>query len=154
MGTGEDTWGRRRIRSTFYAKRLVADSCACEQASNGSPTDIELLGNGGFAQSVASEVSDFLRLADDFGGAAVRSALFAGLSDTGFHPIAQNVALELGKHRQHAGERPPARRCRRLSSNGTENRHKLVHASSTPAVCGSRSGQSSPLATVSGSVKA
>jgi hypothetical protein len=31
------------------------------------------------------------------------------LSDTGFHPIAQNVALELGKHRQHAGERPPAR---------------------------------------------
>ena len=41
-----------------------------------------------------------------------------------------------------------------LSSNGTENRHKLVHASSTPAVCGSRSGLSSPLATVSGSVKA
>ena len=40
-----------------------------------------------------------------------------------------------------------------LSSNGTENRHKLVHASSTPAVWGSRSGLSSPLATVSGSVK-
>jgi hypothetical protein len=43
---------------------------------------------------------------------------------------------------------------RGLSSNGTENRHKLVHASSTPAVCGSRNGLSSPLATVSGSVKA
>ena len=43
---------------------------------------------------------------------------------------------------------------RGLSSNGTENRHKLVHASSTPAVWGSRSGLSSPLATVSGSVKA
>ncbi len=26
------------------------------------------------------------------------------------NPVAQNVALELGEHRQHAGERPPARR--------------------------------------------
>lgn len=41
---------------------------------------------------------DFLLLPDDFGGAAVRAALFAGLSDTGFHSIARNVALELGNY--------------------------------------------------------
>ena len=44
---------------------------------------------------------------------------------------------------------------RGLSSNGTENLHKdLGHASSIPMAFGSRSGLSSPRATVSGSVKA
>ena len=45
-----------------------------------------------------------------FGGAAVRAAFFAGLGDSGFHSIAENVALELGEHRQHAGEGSSARR--------------------------------------------
>jgi len=66
--------------------------------------------DSGFAQPFASEVSDFLRLPDDFEGAAMRAALFAGLSNTGFHSIAQNVAFELGENRQHAGERSAARR--------------------------------------------
>ena len=41
-----------------------------------------------------------------------------------------------------------------LSSNGTENTHKLAYRSSIPAVRGSRSGLSSPRAMISGSVKA
>jgi amidase len=41
-----------------------------------------------------------------------------------------------------------------LSSSGTENRHKPAHGSSRVAARGSRSGRSSPRATVSGSVKA
>ena len=49
-----------------------AFSGVAEQASDGGTTDIELLGNGGFAQSIASELLDFLLLPDDFGGAAVR----------------------------------------------------------------------------------
>jgi hypothetical protein len=68
----------------------------------------ELLGNGGFAQPFASEVLDFLRPSGGFGRPTVRAALFAGLSNARFRPIAQNVALELGD-RQHAVERPPAR---------------------------------------------
>ena len=40
----------------------------------------------------------------------MRAAVFPGLCDSGFHSIAQNVALEFGEHRQHAGEGPPARR--------------------------------------------
>lgn len=43
---------------------------------------------------------------------------------------------------------------RALSSNGTENTHKLAYRSSIPAVRGSRSGLSSPRAMISGSVKA
>jgi hypothetical protein len=35
----------------------------------------------------------------------VRTAFFAGLSYARLHPVAQNVALELGEHR----ERTPAR---------------------------------------------
>jgi len=38
------------------------------------------------------------------------AALFAGLSNSCFHPITQYVALELSEHREHNGERPPARR--------------------------------------------
>jgi hypothetical protein len=53
----------------------------------------------------AGEVSDFLRLCGDFGRPAVRTAFFAGLSYARLHPVAQNVALELGEHR----ERTPAR---------------------------------------------
>lgn len=41
-----------------------------------------------------------------------------------------------------------------LSSNGTENTHKLAYRSSIPAVRGSRSGLSSPRAMISGRVKA
>ena len=78
----------RGICSKTYAKELGAVSSVTEQASDGGAPDIELLGNGGFARSFASEVLDFLRLPDDFGRAAVRAALFAGLSDTGFHSIA------------------------------------------------------------------
>lgn len=81
-----------------------------EEAPDGGASNVELLSDSGFAHPFASEVSNFLCLPDDFGGAAVRAALFAGLSDTGFHSIAQNVAFELGEHRQHAGERPTARR--------------------------------------------
>jgi len=47
-----------------------------------------------------------------------------------------------------------ARLKRALSSNGTENTHKLAYRSSIPAVRGSRSGLSSPRAMISGSVKA
>ena len=43
---------------------------------------------------------------------------------------------------------------RGLSSSGTENLHKVGHASSMPAAFGSPSGLSSPSATVSGNVKA
>ena len=32
------------------------------------------------------------------------STFLAGLGDSGFHAIAQDVALELGEHRQHAGK--------------------------------------------------
>src|SRR5271166_562053 len=99
-----------RICSKSYAKELGAVSSVTDQASDGGASDAELLGNGGFAQSFAGEVSDFLRLRGDFGGPAVRTAFFAGLSYARLHPIAQNAALELGEHRQHAGERPPARR--------------------------------------------
>ena len=103
-------WGHRGICSKSYAKELGAVSSVTDQAPDGGASDAELLGNGGFAQPFAGEVSDFLRLRGDFGGPAVRTAFFAGLSYARLHPIAQNVALELGEHRQHAGERPPARR--------------------------------------------
>jgi hypothetical protein len=46
------------------------------------------------------------------------------------------------------------RRVRAPSSSGTENQHKAAYTSSMLAVRGSRSGLSSPRATVSGSVKA
>ena len=59
---------------------LGAVSSVTEQASDGGASDAELLGNGGFAQPFAGEVSDFLRLRGDFGGPAVRTAFFAGLS--------------------------------------------------------------------------
>ncbi len=43
---------------------------------------------------------------------------------------------------------------RGLSSNGTENLHKGLQASSIPVAPGSRSGLNSPRATMSGMVKA
>ena len=87
-GPRDPIGGHRGICSKTYAKELGAVSSVTEQASDGGAPDIELLGNGGFAQSFTSEVLDFLRLPDDFGRAAVRAAFFAGLSDTGFHSIA------------------------------------------------------------------
>jgi len=33
-------------------------------------------------------------------------AFLAGLGDPGLHAIAQNIAFELSKHGEHAGERP------------------------------------------------
>ena len=48
----------------------------------------------------------------------------------------------------------PLRSIRALSSNGAENRRKPAHGSSGVTARGSRSGRSSPRATVSGSVKA
>jgi hypothetical protein len=65
-----------------------------EEAADGGATDIELLSNGGFAQPFASEVSDFLRLPDDFGGAAVRAALFAGLMRPGRKSARKHARLQ------------------------------------------------------------
>jgi hypothetical protein len=60
-----------------------------------------------------------------------------------------------GPHRYVAAvAREALRPDRALSSNGTENTHKLAYRSSIPAVRGSRSGLSSPRAMISGSVKA
>jgi len=117
--------GHRGICSKSYAKELGTVSSIIEQAPDRGATYIELLGDGGFAQPFASEVSYFLRLPDDFGGATVRAALFAGLSDPGFHSIAQNVAFELGEHRQHAGEGPSAwrRQIERLAQRDEPDFH-------------------------------
>ena len=40
----------------------------------------------------------------------MRSAIFAGLSYPGFHAIAEDVPLEFGEDREHAGQGPTARR--------------------------------------------
>ena len=66
------SWGHRGISYKTYAKELGAVSSVTEQASDGGAPDIELLGDGGFARSFASEVLVFLCLPDDLGRAAVR----------------------------------------------------------------------------------
>ena len=83
-------WGHRGICSKSYAKDLARArvSSAGEQGSDAGASDVELSGDGRFAQSLAGEASDFLCLPHDFRGAAVRAAFFAGLSDTCFHSIA------------------------------------------------------------------
>jgi hypothetical protein len=35
-------------------------------------------------------------------------AILARLSDPGFHPVAQDIAFELGKNREHASQSPAA----------------------------------------------
>ena len=66
------------------------------------------------------------------------------------------VLLCQQRHGCRRGHRSPlGSSCgRALSSNGTENSHKLAYRSSIPAVLGSRSGLSSPRAMISGRVKA
>jgi hypothetical protein len=66
----------------------------------------ELLGNGGFAQPFASEVLDFLRPSGDFGRPTVRAALFAGLSNARFHPIAQKSRSNSATANMPANARP------------------------------------------------
>ena len=80
--------GHRGICSKSYAKELRASSCVGKQAPDGRSSDIELLGDGGFAQTFASEVLDFLRLFGDRGRPAVGAAIFAGLSDSRLHAVA------------------------------------------------------------------
>jgi len=81
-----------------------------QEAPDGRAADIELLGNRRFAKAFLDEPANLRCFVGDGCRSSVWFSFLAGLSNTRFHAITQNVALELGEHRQHAGERPPARR--------------------------------------------
>ncbi len=113
-------------------------------------------------RSVPSDVPDIVRCFNEFGqpihqvgleAGTLTQHLTYGLTDAGFDVVCMearqvNAALSAMRNKTDKND------ARALSSNGTENTHKLAYRSSIPAVRGSRSGLSSPRAMISGRVKA
>lgn len=89
------------------------------------------------------------------GGSGTRPCARGSLPATGCF---SRLASRQAEYQQERSRWPIAshgrRSCRGLSSNGTENLHKGLQASSIPVAPGSRSGLNSPRATMSGMVKA
>ena len=81
-----------------------------EESSDGSSADAERLGNLPLADPLLEESFDLGGVSGDRRRPTVRAALLAGLSDPGLHAIAEDVPLELGEDRKHAGQGPAARR--------------------------------------------
>ena len=93
--------------------------------------DVELLGDRGFAQPFLASFFISWAFLATVRRAAVGAAFFSGLGDPGLHAIAQDVPLEFGEHRQHAGQRPATRR--RQVQRLAQVRRSRPSVRSTPA---------------------
>jgi len=80
-----------------------------DDASYRSAADVQSRGDFALTDSLREQRGDLRLMLLHRGGSSMRSAGFASLGDAGFDAISQDVALELRKDGEHAGERSTAR---------------------------------------------
>jgi hypothetical protein len=78
-----------------------------KEAPHRGATDGQPLSNRRFAEACSPELPHSVGVMGHGRWPSVLLAAFPGLHNAGFHPLAQNLTLELGKDRQHPGQRPP-----------------------------------------------
>ena len=70
--------------------------------------DLKALGDFPIAATLLPQPFHFRRELASGRGPSMRLPILASLVDSRFHAIPQNIPLELRKHGQHTGQRPPA----------------------------------------------
>lgn len=81
-----------------------------KEASHRGSAHPQASGNRRFTETCGGELSRFLGMMGHGRRPPMPLAAFPGLRNPRFHPLPQNVALKLGKDRQHPGQRPARRR--------------------------------------------
>jgi hypothetical protein len=79
----------------------------CQESANRGPANSDLFGNLPLGYTLTEEFLHFLPMPSGGDRSAVRFSFLAGLRNTSFHSVAQNVAFELSKDGQHSGQSAP-----------------------------------------------
>ena len=122
--------GGRRGHSSEREK-LHARVAVFEEMTNRGPADAHSPGDLPLADALLREFTHLRRMLGDRRRPTVRSTIFTGLSYPGFPAIAEDVSLEFGEDREHAGRsrfsphknlcrRPPCSASPRLSEPSSQ----------------------------------